>query len=109
MLDRLAAEVGRIDFLARLDDRAAHRACMREEIEQLVAIAPTDRALQRSEIFGNRASISRIASLLCKQTSRHMVGSDAARRVKSRKPEAEYLITSDFVTVSRSSAVPTML
>ena len=41
--------------------------------------------------------------------SRHMVGSDAAIRVKSRKPLAEYLITSPCVTVSRSAAVPTML
>ncbi len=30
-------------------------------------------------------------------------------RVKSRKPPAEYFITSAWVTSSRSAAVPTML
>ena len=57
----------------------------------------------------NRPSASITASRLCRKTSRHMVGSEAARRVKSRKPPAENLITSDWVTSSRSSAVPTML
>ena len=55
-----------------------------------------------------RDSISRMASRLCRHTSRHITGSEAARRVKSRKPEAEYLMTSLSVTVSRSSAVPVM-
>ena len=36
-----------------------------------------------------RPSISSVASLLFMNTSRHMVGSDAAIRVKSRKPAAE--------------------
>ena len=56
-----------------------------------------------------RPSISSTASRLCRKTSRHMTGSDAAIRVKSRKPPAEYLNTSDSVTDSRSAAVPTML
>jgi hypothetical protein len=38
-----------------------------------------------------------------------MVGSLAAMRVKSRKPEAEYLMTSFSVTFSRSAALPTMV
>ena len=38
-----------------------------------------------------------------------IVGSEAAMRVKSRKPPAEYLITSLSVTPSRSEAVPTMV
>ena len=54
-------------------------------------------------------SISNTASRLCRNTSRHIVGSDAAMRVKSRKPPAENLITSDSATFSRSAAVPTML
>jgi len=56
-----------------------------------------------------RPSISNTASRLFRKTSRHMVGSEAAMRVKSRKPPAEYLMTSDSVTVARSSAVPTIL
>jgi hypothetical protein len=56
-----------------------------------------------------RPSTSSTASLLWRKTSRHIVGSEAAMRVKSRKPPAENLITSDCVTVSRSAAVPTML
>ena len=43
----------------------------------------------------NRPSISSTASLLCRKTSRHIVGSEAAIRVKSRNPPAENLITSD--------------
>ena len=38
-----------------------------------------------------------------------MVGFDAAIRVKSRKPPAEYLITSPRVICSRSEAVPTIV
>ncbi len=49
-----------------------------------------------------RPSISSTASRLLRKTSRHIVGSDAAMRVKSRKPPAENFITSDCVTVSRS-------
>ena len=40
-------------------------------------------------------SISSTASLLARNTSRHIVGSEAAMRVKSRKPPAENFITSD--------------
>jgi hypothetical protein len=57
----------------------------------------------------NRPSISSTASRLLRNTSRHMTGSDAAMRVKSRKPPAEYLITSELVTCSMSAAVVTML
>jgi len=38
-----------------------------------------------------------------------MVGSDAAMRVKSRNPPAEYRSTSERVTAERSSAVPTIV
>jgi hypothetical protein len=38
-----------------------------------------------------------------------MIGSEAAMRVKSRKPPAENFITSDEVTCASSSAVPTMI
>jgi hypothetical protein len=38
-----------------------------------------------------------------------MIGSEAAMRVKSRKPPAENFITSDDVTWASSSAVPTMV
>ena len=38
-----------------------------------------------------------------------IVGFDAAIRVKSRKPPAEYLMTSLSVTRSRSEAVPTIV
>src|SRR5262249_8826361 len=41
-----------------------------------------------------RPSTSSTASRLLRKMSRHMVGSEAAMRVKSRKPEAENLITS---------------
>ena len=51
----------------------------------------------------NRPSISSTASRLFRKTSRHIVGSDAAIRVKSRKPPAENLITSDLVTVLQVS------
>ena len=51
MLDRLAAEIRCIDFLACLDDRPAHCAGTREQVEQLVAIAPADRPLQRGQVF----------------------------------------------------------
>ena len=41
-----------------------------------------------------RRSISSTASRLFRNTSRHITGSEAAMRVKSRKPPAENLITS---------------
>ena len=41
--------------------------------------------------------------------SLYMVGALAAIRVKSRKPAAEYLITSLSVTRRRSSATPTIV
>ena len=51
MLDRLPAEIRRVDFLAGLDDRAADRAGAGEQVEQLVAVAPADRPLQRGQVF----------------------------------------------------------
>ena len=56
-----------------------------------------------------RPSISKTASLLARNTSRHIVGSDAAMRVKSRNPPAENFSTSERVTVCSSSAVPTIV
>ncbi|ANN60903.1 hypothetical protein A9K72_31130 [Mesorhizobium loti] len=85
----MTAEIDQFNILPRLNDRAAHRTGAGEQVEQFLAVAPANRSLQRGQILGNRASISRMASLLCRHTSRHMVCSDAARRVKSRKPEAE--------------------
>jgi hypothetical protein len=38
-----------------------------------------------------------------------MIGSDAAMRVKSRKPPAENFSTSERVTSPSSSAVPTIV
>jgi hypothetical protein len=38
-----------------------------------------------------------------------MIGFDAAMRVKSRKPEAENLMTSRWVVSSSPVAVPTMV
>src|SRR5262245_58719526 len=70
---------------------------------QRIARCSADRSSEK------RPSISSTASLLLRKTSRHMIGSDAAMRVKSRKPPAEYLITSELVTSSRSAAVATML
>ena len=101
---------GAARILADLHDAAADRARAREELEQRVAVAAADRARAASARSSlKRPSISSTASLLCRNTSRHIVGSDAAMRVKSRKPPAENFITSDCVTVSSSSAVPTML
>ena len=56
-----------------------------------------------------RASISSSASRLLRKMSRHITGSDAAMRVKSRKPEAANCSTSCRVSPSRSSAVPQMV
>src|SRR5690606_42106413 len=46
-----AAEVGRVDLLPGLDDRAAHGPGAGEQVEQLVAVAPADGALQRRQVF----------------------------------------------------------
>ena len=53
-----------------------------------------------------RASISSSASRLFRNTSRHMTGSLAAMRVKSRKPVAAKRSTSLRLSSSRASAVP---
>jgi hypothetical protein len=52
VLDRLAAEVRHVDLLAGLDDRAADGARAGEHVEQLFAVAPADRPLQRGEVLG---------------------------------------------------------
>ncbi len=57
----------------------------------------------------NRPSISSTASRLPSSTSRHMVGSEAAMRVKSVKPPAAYLNTSVRASSSRSATVPTIV
>jgi hypothetical protein len=80
------------------DDAAADGARLRVKrisFEQLVALAEADRALQAARSSVKRPSISSTASRLLRNTSRHIVGSEAAMRVKSRKPPAENLITSD--------------
>jgi hypothetical protein len=56
-----------------------------------------------------RPIISITASRLLRNTSRHMVGSEAAMRVKSVKPPAAYLNTSVRACSSRSATVPTMV
>src|SRR5690348_3030719 len=59
--------------------------------------------------ISKRASISSRASRLFRKMSRHITGSLAAMRVKSRKPEAANCSTSWRVSPSRSSAVPQMV
>ena len=103
------AEIRRRRILARIDDGAPDRARAGEKIEQRLAVAPADGSLQALRSSLKRPNTSSTASRLLRKTSRHIVGSEAAMRVKSRKPPAEYLITSLSVTCSRSSAVPTIL
>jgi hypothetical protein len=94
----VSAEVGRGCILAGLDDAAPDAARLHEQARCKAV---------RSSL--KRPSISSTASLLLRKTSRHMTGSEAAMRVKSRKPPAENLITSVSVTRSRCRAVLTML
>ena len=94
-----AAEIGRGRVLADLHDAAADRARAREVLEQRVAVAAPDRARELRQVLAEVPSISSTASLLCRNTSRHMVGSEAAMRVKSRKPPAENFSTSERDTV----------
>ena len=91
----MPAEVGGGRVLARLDDAAADRARLGEQLE---SVSPSPKRMARCSAVRSsvkRPSISSTASLLLRNTSRHMVGSEAAMRVKSRKPPAENLITSD--------------
>ncbi len=81
----LTAEVGCCRILPELDDAATDRAGAREVIEQRIPIAAADGACQFGKILVEGASISSTASLLARNTSRHIVGSDAAMRVKSAK------------------------
>ena len=88
------AEIGGLGVLARLDDPAADGAGAGEQRFERRAVVPADHALERGKSSEKRPSISSTASLLFRNTSRHMTGSEAAMRVKSRKPPAENLITS---------------
>ena len=45
-------EIGPLVILALLDDRAADGACLREQVEERIAIVPTDRALEHGHILG---------------------------------------------------------
>jgi len=65
--------------------------------------------LQGRQILGEALQHFQDRVTVPRNTSRHITGSDAAMRVKSRKPEAEKLITSDFSVSSRSVAVPTIV
>ena len=103
------AEVGRRRILADLDDAAADRAGAGEMFEKRLAVAAADRAGELGQILVEGAEHLQHRVLVGRNTSRHMVGSDAAMRVKSRKPPAENFITSDCVTPASSSAVPTMV
>ncbi|KIU01294.1 hypothetical protein QU38_02295, partial [Staphylococcus aureus] len=47
-----APEIGGGIVLPLLDDRAADRAGTAEQLEQLVALAPADRALERGQVLG---------------------------------------------------------
>ena len=91
----LAAEIGPRIVLALVDDRAADRAGAGEQVEQVVAVAasgsPRCTARRSSR---KRWSISSTASRCAGTRRATSSGRDAAMRVKSRKPPAEYLITS---------------
>src|SRR3981081_954032 len=87
------------------------RRIARVRVNWLNSVSPSPRRIARVSVERSslkRPSISSTASLLARKTSRHMVGSDAAMRVKSRKPPAENCNTSERVTWPRSSAGPTM-
>src|SRR5262245_47548943 len=109
LLALAAAEVGLGGFLTDLDDRPT---IARVRVKGMERVFPSPKRIARVRTERSslkRPSISSTASLLCRKTSRHIVGSDAAMRVKSRKPPAENLVTSDCVTSPRCAAVPTML
>src|SRR3546814_19043055 len=66
---------------------------------QRIARCKADRSSEK------RWSTYNTASLFARNTSRHMVGSDAAMRVKSRKPPEEYLMTSDRTSAGSGKSV----
>ena len=104
------AEVRRRRLLPHVDDAAPDRPRAGEQVEQPCRrrrAGSCAASAVRSSV--KRPSISSTASLLCRNTSRHMVGSEAAMRVKSRKPPAENFSTSERSESSSSAAVPTML
>src|SRR5690625_3798806 len=52
---RCAAEIGRLDILSGLDDRAANRAGAREIGEQMIAITGPNRSLQGHQFLDETA------------------------------------------------------
>ena len=75
------------------------RRMARASVNSRNSVSPSPKRMARcssARSSEKRPSISSTASLLLRNTSRHMVGSEAAMRVKSRKPPAENLITSEF-------------
>ena len=65
--------------------------------KELKSLSPSSQRMLRSRAIKSstkRWISSRIVPLLFSRISRHMVGSEPAIRVKSRKPEAEYLMIS---------------
>ena len=56
---------------------------------QVLAVAEADRPLQREDLLGEPAEDVERRVRLFRKTSRHIVGSEAAMRVKSRNPAAE--------------------
>ena len=110
VLARDGGRVGGGGLLAQLDNAAADRPGAGEQGEQPVAVAVANPAAGKAVTsLLKRPSASSTACLLLRNTSRHIVGSDAAMRVKSRNPPAENSTTSERVASSRSEAVPTML
>ena len=91
--------------LSGINDRAADFRVDETALPACPSL-PSNSTLQIGQIFG-RYNISRTSSLLMK-TSPHD-RPEVAMRVKSRKPEAENLITSFFSCNSRSVAVLTMV
>ena len=89
-------EIGSRGVLARLDDAATDaRVPPRSRRNSVSPSAQADGALQRRQVLGEPPQhLDARPVLLLRNTSRHIVGSDAAMRVKSRKPPAENLITS---------------
>ena len=78
-------------------DEMMPRRMARVRVKRSKSLSPSPQRMARASSAMSslrRPSISSTASWLCRKTSRHMVGSEAAMRVKSRKPPAENLITS---------------
>jgi len=87
------------------------RRIARVRVKRSSSLSPSPQRMARCKKVKSsekRCKTSRTASLLFKNTSRHITGSDAAMRVKSWKPDAENLMTSFFSSSLRSLAVPTI-